>query len=120
MKELQGISLKKNSGSPEKIQSGDIQNDNDEEIASDNQAQPEVDSLKKPKYPIIQFEELEKPSVKDQIKNRKPEEETQFDSFISGTSATLIVQINREPKRIYVAWVGDSKFIIGSEIWNLK
>ena len=53
------------------------------------------------------------------MKTRKADKEMQFDAFLSGTSATLIVQINRAPKRVYVAWVGDSKFIIGSEIQNL-
>ena len=88
-------------------------------------------SLKKPKYNIQQFEDYkdsqdeaehdqedkmaEKMSFQEKVKFRKASE-MQFDAFLSGTSATLMVQIDRAPKRVYAAWVGDAKFIIGAEI----
>lgn len=63
-----------------------------------------------------QKEEQELWAKKDRIVSRR-REESSFDALTSGTSATLVIQINRAPKRLFVAWVGDSKCMVagGSE-----
>ena len=38
-----------------------------------------------------------------------------FDILLSGCTATLVIHIDADPKRVYVCWVGDSLFTMCSK-----
>ena len=43
---------------------------------------------------------------------QRAEEEKMIDIALSGTSATLVIQME---KKLYIAWVGDSKVVLGKK-----
>ncbi|SCP03403.1 protein phosphatase PPM5, putative [Plasmodium malariae] len=97
--------------------------DTDTDSANDNDKDDdcEISSKKKKKECSKYSDKREnttnnnKQTLNKQKKKKKRKKEAFFDSTMSGTTATIIVHLFKE-KKLYVAYVGDSRAVLGKRI----